>query len=442
MSDWAVQVNNVGKRYSVASSSADEGFFSGIRNVFGLPQSRRGTLSKNDFWALRNITFEVGVGERVGIVGPNGAGKSTLLKILSRITAPTEGEVLLRGRISSLLEVGTGFHPELTGRENVFLNGAILGLSDAEIAKAFNSIVDFSGVEPFIDTPIKHYSSGMQVRLAFAVAAQLEPEIMILDEVLAVGDAAFQKKCQKRINDAARDGRTIILVSHSMESVRKLCDRAILLENGTMSAIGMTQDVVEEYIDHVETEDGDRPPWHVPSFVAESDPAEWIGPCIPSIQVLGGSVCGLDGRVCAYPEIHEPFALSLRYRLLTDSPTDIVPNFHIIDERGARILVALSAEPMPRRAGDYVATCIVEPFMLNAGRFAVGFALSSYELANPVLFSTAQTLKFEVVERTDADPRRHGFAGHLPGLTRMRLRWNCAPAKEGHEVDGSGAAAV
>jgi lipopolysaccharide transport system ATP-binding protein len=199
-------------------------------------------------WALKDVSFTVDEGEVVGIIGRNGAGKSTLLKVLSRITAPTEGRVTIRGRIGSLLEVGTGFHPELTGRENIFLNGAILGMKRKEIESKFDEIVDFSGVEKFIDTPVKRYSSGMHVRLAFAVAAYLDPEILLVDEVLAVGDAEFQRKCLGKMDDVAKSGRTVIFVSHTMSAIENLCSAAILLAGGTIAASGATQDIVSQYL--------------------------------------------------------------------------------------------------------------------------------------------------------------------------------------------------
>jgi lipopolysaccharide transport system ATP-binding protein len=204
-------------------------------------------LDSEEFWALRDVSFEVEVGSIVGIIGKNGSGKSTLLKILSRIVEPTKGEAVLRGKVASLLEVGTGFHPELTGRENIFLNGAILGMSRSEIRRKFDEIVDFSGVERFLDTPVKFYSSGMYVRLAFAVAAHLEPEILIVDEVLAVGDAEFQRKSLGKMNDVANEGRTVLFVSHNMDSVGRLCRQAMLLEDGTIRAEGAVSDVIEVY---------------------------------------------------------------------------------------------------------------------------------------------------------------------------------------------------
>jgi lipopolysaccharide transport system ATP-binding protein len=205
-----------------------------------------------EFWALKDVSFEVQRGTVLGIVGRNGAGKSTLLKILSRITEPSKGRVIMKGRTSSLLEVGTGFHPELTGRENIYLNGAVLGMSRAEIRRKFDEIVDFAGVEKFIDTPVKHYSSGMQVRLAFAVAAHLEPEILVVDEVLAVGDAEFQKKCFGRMRDVSNSGTTILLVSHNMAAVRAFCNRAILFHSGEVVAQGDANEIIARYLESIE----------------------------------------------------------------------------------------------------------------------------------------------------------------------------------------------
>jgi lipopolysaccharide transport system ATP-binding protein len=220
----------------------------------------------NTFWALRDISFDVQAGEVVGIIGRNGAGKSTLLKVLSRITEPTSGKAILRGRVASLLEVGTGFHPELTGRENIFLNGTILGMKRTEIARKFDEIVDFAGIDAFIDTPVKRYSSGMYVRLAFAVAAHLEPEILIVDEVLAVGDVDFQKKCMGKMGSVAKEGRTILLVSHNIALMETLCSRAVLLRDGSVTSQGSVQAVVSDYLANSELLDsGDL--LHLPRLV-------------------------------------------------------------------------------------------------------------------------------------------------------------------------------
>ena len=236
MRDAAITIENLGKRYIIGHQRGKgDGMRHAIDNVLRAPlawfRSRRHKkLQQADFWALKDVSFGIKQGEVVGIIGRNGAGKSTLLKLLSRITVPTEGRICIDGRVASLLEVGTGFHQELTGRENIFLNGAILGMTRAEIIRKFDEIVDFSEIEEFLDTPVKRYSSGMYVRLAFAVAAHLEPEILIVDEVLAVGDAAFQKKCLGKMGSFAQSGRTVLFVSHNMEAVRSLCQQGCLAE--------------------------------------------------------------------------------------------------------------------------------------------------------------------------------------------------------------------
>src|SRR5208337_1198653 len=248
--DLAVSVRGLSKSYIIAHNSERptnlrEAIVDRLRHPLG-----NGEQDHEMFWAIKNMDFDIRSGEVVGIIGRNGAGKSTLLKILSRITWPTTGEIDIHGRVSSLLEVGTGFHPELTGRENVFLNGSILGMSRREIKQKFDEIVDFSGVETFLDTPVKRYSSGMYVRLAFAVAAHLNPEILVIDEVLAVGDAEFQKKCLGKMSDVARQGRTVLFVSHNMNAVQSLCSRCIWLQSGAVAGDGEARSVIPDYLAH------------------------------------------------------------------------------------------------------------------------------------------------------------------------------------------------
>ena len=241
-----IEIDNIGKKYKIGYKAKHLSLAHDVLNFFS-PSARKMRESKSDFWALRNVSFSINQGEAVGIIGNNGAGKSTLLKVLSRITPPTEGRIVSRGRVASLLEVGTGFHPELTGRENIFLNGAILGMSRKEIQSKFDEIVAFSETEKFLDTPVKRYSSGMYVRLAFAVAAHLEPEILIIDEVLAVGDVEFQKKCLGKMNDAAKSGRTVLFVSHNLAAVTQLCTKGIVLQKGAVVFDGIAIDAVEYY---------------------------------------------------------------------------------------------------------------------------------------------------------------------------------------------------
>lgn len=245
-----IRVEGLSKSYTLRHRKAER--YTALRdvitdNVKGLFRRKAVTESSEEFFALRDVSFTVDAGDRVGIIGRNGAGKSTLLKVLSRITEPTHGRIILNGRVASLLEVGTGFHPELSGRENIYLNGAILGMSRAEITAKFDEIVAFAEVERFLDTPVKRYSSGMYVRLAFAVAAHLEPEILVVDEVLAVGDAKFQRKCLGKMEDVSKGGRTILFVSHQMDAVQRLCNKGLLLEHGQLAATGSMNDVIHAY---------------------------------------------------------------------------------------------------------------------------------------------------------------------------------------------------
>ncbi len=256
----AIIVENLGKKYILSHQKRER--YTALRDVMAESVKKLGKriihpfsggglqAHQEEFWALKGVSFDVKQGDRVGIIGRNGAGKSTLLKVLSRITEPTEGSARIKGRVSSLLEVGTGFHPELTGRENIFLNGAILGMSKAEIKKKFDEIVEFAEVEKFLDTPVKRYSSGMYVRLAFAVAAHLEPEILIVDEVLAVGDAQFQKKCLGKMQDVGKEGRTVLFVSHNMAAIEQLCSYAICINSGKVISNGKASDVIVQYLSH------------------------------------------------------------------------------------------------------------------------------------------------------------------------------------------------
>jgi lipopolysaccharide transport system ATP-binding protein len=267
MNPSAISVEDLSKRYSIGHHRngsdglrhiAEDAFRSPLRWLRNLQQSRKD--SREVFWALKNVSLEIQQGDTVGIMGRNGAGKSTLLKILSRITDPTSGRIRIRGRVASLLEVGTGFHQELTGRENIYLNGAILGMRKSEIRQKFDEIVAFSEIERFLDTPVKRYSSGMYVRLAFAVAAHLEPEILIVDEVLAVGDAAFQKKCIGKMGEVSQNGRTVLFVSHNMSAIRSLCNNAVLLSKGTVEQVGTVESIANRYLENLrETPSLDTP---------------------------------------------------------------------------------------------------------------------------------------------------------------------------------------
>jgi lipopolysaccharide transport system ATP-binding protein len=310
-----------GTRFTLRETVSDT-IHSALRYLKGARQNTNHQDSL--FWALRDVTFEVGQGEVIGIIGRNGAGKSTLLKILSRIVEPTEGIARLRGRVASLLEVGTGFHPELSGRENIYLNGAILGMKKAEIDRKLDEIVAFSEIEKFLDTPVKRYSSGMFVRLAFAVAAHLEPEILIVDEVLAVGDYSFQKKCMGKMRDVATsDGRTILLVSHNMGALAQLCERGVLLEEGTITMIGPVDDVIKSYLKSGLQHNTARV--HFPSDLAK--------PC----QFISAEILHDDGSLGSDFSCDEPVTIRLCFEVREPKP-GIFLSFYIQNLEGTRVL--------------------------------------------------------------------------------------------------------
>jgi lipopolysaccharide transport system ATP-binding protein len=286
-----IKIEDLSKKYILSQNSQKQSYLTlrdSITNIF----TKKQTSSKEDFWALRDLNLDIKQGDRVGIIGNNGAGKSTLLKILSRITPPTTGRVGMKGRVASLLEVGTGFHAELTGRENIFLNGAIIGMSRAEIQRKFDQIVDFAGVEKFLDTPVKRYSSGMYVRLAFSVSAHLEPDILIVDEVLAVGDAQFQKKCLGKMDAAGKEGRTILFVSHNMGIVSQLCNTCAWLEKGTLKSIGPTDQIANDYLRNGSSLSGGR-------FNVQEDPKKNIQ--LTSVTLLNDTGIVTDKFSCDEP---------------------------------------------------------------------------------------------------------------------------------------------
>jgi lipopolysaccharide transport system ATP-binding protein len=333
--------------------------------------------SHEEFWALRDVNFSIQQGDRVGIIGRNGAGKSTLLKILSRITEPTAGRISINGRVASLLEVGTGFHPELTGRENIFLNGAILGMSRAEIRRKFDEIVAFSEVEKFLDTPVKRYSSGMYVRLAFAVAAHLEPDILIVDEVLAVGDAAFQKKCMGKMESISGEGRTIFFVSHNLTSIAMLCNRAILLEQGAVAADGQPDAVIERYQSATET----MLDTHQARFGYQPDAAK--GAQITEIRVKRP-----DGQLALSHELTDEVDVEVDFVLHQNYQTLILA-LQIFSGNNALVLCSFDSdhanhsdplnmrEVFPRKAGAYTATIRIPAPLLNCGTYELELVLTT-----------------------------------------------------------------
>lgn len=378
MSSYAIRVNNIGKRYrigveNVRASSTRQAVMQMLGSPFAyLQRMLRPPTAAETLWACRGISFDVQPGEVVGLIGHNGAGKSTLLKLLSRITEPTEGHAHLRGRVGSLLEVGTGFHHELTGRENIYLSGSILGMHKGEIDRKFDEIVDFSGVERFLDTPIKRYSSGMQVRLGFAVAAHLEPEILLVDEVLAVGDAEFQKKCLGKMSSVAQEGRTVLFVSHNMGAMTQLCSRAVWLERGCVREIGDTKELVGRYLANSGADGNDI------SISAEHNPDS--DAIITSITLTD-----TDGEVLSSVDALKPFQLRLN-SLVRNPITDVEYRIRLDNRLGQPIFTtelshSNNDEYMPFTPGNHAFTITIPGHFLAPDSYSVHVSIHRPNLA-------------------------------------------------------------
>jgi lipopolysaccharide transport system ATP-binding protein len=381
-------------------------------------KSLRRTLSAKEetVWALKDVSFKVMPGEVVGIIGRNGAGKSTLLKLLSRITEPTTGRIELYGRVASLLEVGTGFNPELTGRENVYLNGAVLGMKRVEIDRKFDEIVAFAEIEKFLDTPVKHYSSGMYMRLAFAIAAHLEPEILVMDEVLAVGDANFQKKCLNKMQDVGQEGRTVLFVSHDISAVTRLCPRAILLDDGGVLMDGPSDKVTNAYLN---------------SGFGTTAAREW-----PNLdEAPGNDVARLkavrlvteDGRTTDTVDIRRPIGVKIEYQVLKPGLPSAL-EFRLFDEHGICAFTARDQDRSwrgkARPKGRYVSTSWIPGNLLAEGTFFVAVALTTEVSPVAVHFYELNAVAFQVIDSLDGDSARGDFAGVMPGVVRPLLEWH------------------
>ena len=421
--DLSILVRGIGKRYKIGASQqrADT-----LRDMITAQAQRIGSSLRGNrdranesdqIWALRDVSFEVKRGQALGIIGRNGAGKSTLLKVLSRVTDPTEGYGEMRGRVGSLLEVGTGFHPELTGRENIFLNGAILGMHKKEIEARFDEIVAFSEVEKFIDTPVKRYSSGMYLRLAFAVAAHLEPEILVVDEVLAVGDADFQRKCLGKMGDVANSGRTVLFVSHNMSAILRLTQDSIVLDKGKVILNAPSSEAVDFYLNRGLSKVGERF-WEGEEVPVSSAPFRPL-----AIRILDKL-----GQVSDSVRSVDPIQIEIDYEL-TEDVTGLRVGFYLFTTRGEPIFTCfdidseeLFKEFTSRPKGVYTSRCTIPSNTLNEGRFLLGVNASSYGIRR--YFQDDQALSFSV--DASGAPGTH-WPEARPGPVRPVLGWEIEP---------------
>ena len=404
-----IAVEDLGKRYRIgetAHNSLRDAVAAMVRSPF---RRLRSNGSANMIWALKDVSFEIHPGESVGIIGRNGAGKSTLLKILAQITRPTKGRVALNGRVGSLLEVGTGFHSELTGRENVFLNGAILGMTRAEIQRKFDEIVAFAETEQFLDTPVKHYSSGMTVRLAFAVAAHLEPEILIVDEVLAVGDLMFQKKCLGKMDEVARAGRTVLFVSHDLNAVNGLCEKAILLHQGGIATSGPTKDVTRYFLDHSN---------NMYSAITWSPLPD---KAVQEVKLNSANVLQ-NGVSTSAINCREPFVLHIDYQI--NQPLRGSRFFLIVrNDQGELIFTTsdydvLTPEAENRKAGRFLSRIEIPGGLLKTGGYYGSLGLDINN--DRIVFAADDMIHFDVFEpEDDTQANRH----RRPGSIAPLLSW-------------------
>lgn len=406
----AIQAKDIAKRYRLGQNAGA----STMAELIGasasriLPGRRKDESSvAPEFWALKGVSFEIAPGEVVGLVGENGAGKSTLLKILSRITPPTRGSVAYRGRVGSLLEVGTGFHPELSGRDNVYLSGAILGMARADVRRRFDEIVDFSGVEAFIDTPVKRYSSGMYMRLAFAVAAHLDTDILLVDEVLAVGDYKFQQKCLTRMDAIAHDGRTVIFISHSLIAIQAICRRALWLDRGMIAADGPTAGVLARYAG---TD-------HASGGIARDWPDAAAAPGNDAIRLRSARVEAVGAEPGAPIDVRQSFSLSFDYDNRREGAY-LNASLLVTNEEG---IVVFNAGPIeeakPARAGRRRERCVVPGDLMNDGTYRVTLELRD---RGEVLLSIPDLLTFDILDNPEG---RFGWYGKWEGAVRPRLDW-------------------
>lgn len=408
----SIKVENLSKSYEIGGSIQHNSLRDTIMSFVRKPLKKNNTQT---IWALRDVSFSVKDGETIGIIGNNGAGKSTLLKILSRITKPTGGTAELHGRVGSLLEVGTGFHHELTGRENIFLNGAILGMKRTEITKHFDEIVAFAEIEKFLDTPAKHYSTGMFMRLAFAVAAYLEPEILIVDEVLAVGDVSFQKKCLKKMKDVSQSGRTVLFVSHDMSAITRICDRAIALSKGKLVCEGSAIGVVREYLNSS---------WGVSSEKDFTDDKD--APASEVVRLKRVRAVDENGNTTSSHDIRGKIGIEATYKVLKSGHI-LIPSYQIYNEDRIQLFTVQDVSEewhrQPKEKGEYVSTVWLPPNFMAEGTFFANFLIVTYIPTLRIHFHAIDMVSFDVIDSLEGDTARGDFGGKMEGLIRPILDW-------------------
>ncbi|MBV1905934.1 MAG: ATP-binding cassette domain-containing protein [Pseudomonadales bacterium] len=422
----AIEAKNISKQYHIGrvntqtlglQQRALAGLAAPFKRIGGLLSGRATAAADLDqvFWALRDVSFNINEGEVVGIIGGNGAGKSTLLKVLSRITEPSSGTAMIKGRVGSLLEVGTGFHPELTGRENVYLNGSILGMSKNEVQKKFDEIVDFSEVEKFIDTPVKHYSSGMRVRLAFSVAAHVLPDVLIVDEVLSVGDVSFRKKCMDKMHEVGRQGSTVLVVSHNAQAITNMCQRAIWLEKGQINADGPVEKILASYLSQGMGLSGQR--------IWEASDAP--GGTLARLRSI--SIKRENGEVTDSIDVRERFCIETEVDVL-ECGNGLVINHWFINSDGVNAFSSVDPEnPTWKQQawlpGRYLLKTWVPGNYLQVDTYTLDNILWAWEPRQQLQCHARDSVCFHVIESMESTSARSGWLGNLPGVVRPRLEW-------------------
>ena len=433
MDDIAIKVEHLSKMYKIGGLSdrhdmlrdllvhgftslfGRNGIASQVLDVADSQDASAKDSKSTHIWALNDVSLDIHCGEVVGFIGRNGAGKSTLLKILSRITEPTKGRIQIRGRIGTLLEVGAGFHSELTGRENVYLSGAVLGMTKREIDRKFDEIVAFSGVEKFMDTPVKRFSSGMYVRLAFSVAAHLDPDILIVDEVLAVGDQAFRFKCLDKMEQIRKEGRTILFVSHNVDALSRMCERVFLLESGRIVNSGSPHEVLPQYLATA----------HSISAAKTWDDLD-TAPGNNVVRLRNVRVCDENGMTVRTQDIRSPVGVEVAYDVLQPGHV-LVPNYHFFNDEGLQLFVVQDVfsewRRCPRPAGRYISTAWLPGNFLAEGRVTVDVAVSSHIPSTQIHVMKRHAVGFQVVDSHEGDSARGDFTGQLPGVVRPLAKW-------------------